>query len=95
MLLVALLSPQWTFYVCVRTALSTWSEPVFAAARRDASRSPLYDARPPAHTSTLGCVTAGQLFGWEFIISFILVSTVYACAIGAPNFGESACSIES
>lgn len=39
----------------------------------------------------LGCVTAGQLFGWEFILSFILVSTVYACAIGAPNFGESAC----
>lgn len=33
-------------------------------------------------------MTAGQLFGWEFIISFILVSTVYACAIGAPNFGE-------
>lgn len=59
------------------------------------AEAPLYDARPPAHTSTLGCVTAGQLFGWEFIISFILVSTVYACAIGAPNFGESACSIES
>ncbi len=27
-------------------------------------------------------------FGWEFFLSFILVATVYACAIGAPNFGE-------
>lgn len=33
---------------------------------------------------------AGQLFGWELVISFILVSTVYACAIGSPNFGERA-----
>lgn len=35
-------------------------------------------------------ITNGQLFGWEFILSFILVSTVYACAIGAPNFGNIA-----
>ena len=30
----------------------------------------------------------GMTFGWEFFLSFILVATVYACAIGAPNFGE-------
>ncbi len=31
-----------------------------------------------------------MLFGWELILAFILVSTVYACAIGAPNFGNVA-----
>ena len=31
-----------------------------------------------------------MLFGWELILAFILVSTVYACAIGAPNFGNIA-----
>ncbi|KAA6418398.1 MAG: hypothetical protein FRX49_11654 [Trebouxia sp. A1-2] len=35
-------------------------------------------------------VTKGMLFGWELILAFILVSTVYACAIGAPNFGNIA-----
>jgi hypothetical protein len=32
--------------------------------------------------------TDGQLFGWEFFNSFILVSVVYAVAIGSPSFGE-------
>ena len=31
---------------------------------------------------------AGMLFGWEFILNFILVSTVYAVAIGQPTFGK-------
>ena len=31
---------------------------------------------------------AGMLFGWEFVLNFILVSTVYAVAIGQPTFGE-------
>ena len=31
-----------------------------------------------------------MLFGWELVLAFILVSTVYACAIGAPNFGNVA-----
>ncbi|KAL0029378.1 hypothetical protein WJX77_003180 [Trebouxia sp. C0004] len=35
-------------------------------------------------------VTKGMLFGWELILAFILVSTVYACAIGSPNFGNIA-----
>jgi len=29
-----------------------------------------------------------QAAGWEFIFTFILVSTVYAVAIGKPNFGN-------
>ena len=33
------------------------------------------------------CGAAGQIFGWEAIISFILVSVVYAVAIGSPSFG--------
>lgn len=43
------------------------------------------------HTSIsliLLCLQAGQLFGWEAIISFILVSVVYAVAIGSPSFGR-------
>ncbi|KAL0039983.1 hypothetical protein WJX79_001515 [Trebouxia sp. C0005] len=35
-------------------------------------------------------LTNGMTFGWEFFLSFILVATVYACAIGAPNFGNVA-----
>ena len=31
-----------------------------------------------------------MLFGWETVLSFILVSTVYATAIGSPNFGNVA-----
>ena len=31
-----------------------------------------------------------MLFGWELVLAFILVSTVYACAIGSPNFGNIA-----
>ncbi|GAQ80844.1 aquaporin [Klebsormidium nitens] len=34
--------------------------------------------------------TNGQLFGWEFFNSFILVSVVYAVAIGSPSFGNVA-----
>ncbi len=33
-------------------------------------------------------VGAGQIFGWEAVISFILVSVVYAVAIGSPSFGK-------
>ncbi|KAK9856832.1 hypothetical protein WJX84_010082 [Apatococcus fuscideae] len=35
-------------------------------------------------------VTKGMLFGWEFFLDFILVSTVYAVAIGEPTFGNVA-----
>lgn len=31
-----------------------------------------------------------MLFGWEFVLSFILVSLVYAVAIGEPSFGNIA-----
>lgn len=30
---------------------------------------------------------AGMLFGWETIMTFVLVSVVYAVAIGEPSFG--------
>ena len=42
------------------------------------------------HGGLSACCPAGMLFGWELILAFILVSTVYACAIGAPNFGNIA-----
>ena len=32
------------------------------------------------------CLT-GMLFGWETVMTFVLVSVVYAVAIGEPNFG--------
>lgn len=35
-------------------------------------------------------ITNGMLFGWEFVLSFILVSLVYAVAIGEPSFGNIA-----
>lgn len=28
-----------------------------------------------------------MLFGWETVMTFVLVSVVYAVAIGEPNFG--------
>ena len=31
---------------------------------------------------------AGMLFGWELIMTFILVSVVYAVAVGEPSFGN-------
>lgn len=34
-----------------------------------------------------GCGIAGMLFGWETVMTFVLVSTVYAVAIGEPSFG--------
>lgn len=33
------------------------------------------------------CV-AGMLFGWETIMTFVLVSVVYAVAVGEPSFGN-------
>lgn len=33
---------------------------------------------------------AGMLFGWELVLSFILVTVVYAVAIGEPSFGNIA-----
>lgn len=45
---------------------------------------------PTTTTAPTALFTAGMLFGWELILAFILVSTVYACAIGAPNFGNIA-----
>ncbi|KAK9804201.1 hypothetical protein WJX72_001022 [[Myrmecia] bisecta] len=32
-------------------------------------------------------VSPGQLFGWELMMTFVLVSVVYAVAVGEPNFG--------
>lgn len=29
----------------------------------------------------------GMLFGWETVMTFVLVSVVYAVAIGEPSFG--------
>ena len=41
------------------------------------------------HLMTSGSfLCPGMTFGWEFFLSFILVATVYATAIGAPNFGK-------
>ncbi|KAL3137460.1 hypothetical protein ABBQ38_004750 [Trebouxia sp. C0009 RCD-2024] len=43
--------------------------------------------------SGTGCFTTGQnvtlgmLFGWETVMTFVLVSVVYAVAIGEPSFG--------
>lgn len=42
-----------------------------------------------------GCVVStdinhGQLFGWETFISFVLVVTVFAVAVGEPSFGNIA-----
>lgn len=31
---------------------------------------------------------SGMLFGWETIMTFVLVSVVYAVAIGEPSFGN-------
>ena len=33
------------------------------------------------------CCIAGMLFGWEVIMTFVLVSVVYAVAVGEPSFG--------
>ena len=30
---------------------------------------------------------AGMLFGWETVMTFVLVSVVYAVAVGEPSFG--------
>ncbi|KAL3137469.1 hypothetical protein ABBQ38_004758 [Trebouxia sp. C0009 RCD-2024] len=32
-------------------------------------------------------ITLGMLFGWETVMTFVLVSVVYAVAIGEPSFG--------
>ncbi|KAK9804678.1 hypothetical protein WJX73_009374 [Symbiochloris irregularis] len=51
-------------------------------------------ARVGMGDSGIGCfhtsegVTLGQLFGWELIMTFILVSVVYAVAVGEPHFGN-------
>jgi len=31
---------------------------------------------------------AGMLFGWETVMTFVLVSVVYAVAVGEPSFGN-------
>lgn len=40
----------------------------------------------------LGCnlrsLAAGMLFGWETVMTFVLVSVVYAVAVGEPSFGN-------
>ncbi|DBB02267.1 hypothetical protein WJX82_006919 [Trebouxia sp. C0006] len=33
-------------------------------------------------------VTMGMLFGWETVMTFVLVSVVYAVAVGEPSFGN-------
>lgn len=35
-------------------------------------------------------VSNGMMFGWELVLSFILVSVVYGVAIGSPSFGNIA-----
>jgi hypothetical protein len=43
-----------------------------------------------AGVEPLSPVRTGMLFGWELVLSFILVSVVYAVAIGEPSFGNIA-----
>ncbi|KAK9804652.1 hypothetical protein WJX73_004701 [Symbiochloris irregularis] len=51
-------------------------------------------ARVGMGNAGIGCfhssegITQGQLFGWELIMTFILVSVVYAVAVGEPHFGN-------
>ena len=33
-------------------------------------------------------IVAGMLFGWETVMTFVLVSVVYAVAVGEPSFGN-------
>lgn len=33
-------------------------------------------------------ITGAQAFGWELVLTFVLVSAVYAVAVGEPNFGH-------
>ena len=33
-------------------------------------------------------ISKGQAFGWEVVMTFVLVSTVYAVAVGEPSFGN-------
>lgn len=33
-------------------------------------------------------VSMGMLFGWEAVMTFVLVSVVYAVAVGEPSFGN-------
>lgn len=39
------------------------------------------------HTRLCVVTHAGMLFGWETIMTFVLVSVVYAVAVGEPSFG--------
>lgn len=36
----------------------------------------------------LRSLAAGMLFGWETVMTFVLVSVVYAVAVGEPSFGN-------
>jgi glycerol uptake facilitator-like aquaporin len=33
-------------------------------------------------------ITLGQLFGWEVVMTFTLISVVYACGIAKPGHGS-------
>ena len=39
-------------------------------------------------TITTGHMTKGMVFGWEAVMTFTLVATVYSVALGTPNFGN-------
>eukprot|EP00878_Enallax_costatus_P025762 GHUV01027589.1.p1 GENE.GHUV01027589.1~~GHUV01027589.1.p1 ORF type:complete len:112 (-),score=18.90 GHUV01027589.1:5-340(-) len=44
------------------------------------------------HASDIGCfapshINLWQAFGWETIMTFLLVITVYSVAVGEPSFG--------
>ena len=41
-----------------------------------------------AHLQIGKVATAGMLFGWETVMTFVLVSVVYAVAVGEPSFGN-------
>jgi len=33
-------------------------------------------------------ITRGQLFGWEVVMTFTLISVVYACGVAKPGHGS-------
>ena len=33
-------------------------------------------------------ITHGQLFGWEVVMTFTLISVVYACGVAKPGHGS-------
>ncbi len=43
----------------------------------------------PAVCECVKWMLQGMAFGWEFVMTFLLVAVVYAVAIGKPSFTET------